>query len=78
MLNSQFAAVHTLTALARIREGNISAGYVHDVGPHVVANVATNRYEHTTIPHDAPRWPTTTQLMSLLSCVAVAAVLGRP
>lgn len=31
-LNVQFVAVESETALARIRRGKISAGYVHDTG----------------------------------------------
>jgi hypothetical protein len=39
----QLAAVAKETALARTLAGNISDGYVHDVGPQVVAKEATKR-----------------------------------
>ena len=35
MLQNQLVAVDSDTALARIRDGKISAGYVHEQGPHV-------------------------------------------
>ena len=42
----QFDAVDSDTACARTLRGKISDGIVHEMGPHVVANVATKRYEH--------------------------------
>lgn len=39
----QFAAVARDTAFARTFAGKISEGYVHDVGPQVVAKEATKR-----------------------------------
>ena len=64
VLNAQFEAVETETALARTLYthsakkkkkmgffsyfmGKISAGYVHDVGPTVMAKLHTNMYENT-------------------------------
>lgn len=65
MFQNQFDAVDSETALARTLLGNISAGYVQDVGPQVVANVATNRYEAATIPLDADGLSFTIQVISL-------------
>lgn len=41
--HAQFDAVARDTALARIWDGKISAGYVQEVGPQVVAKLATKR-----------------------------------
>jgi hypothetical protein len=49
----QFEAVASDTAFARTLAGKISEGYVQDVGPQVVAKVATNKYEQATTPFDA-------------------------
>jgi len=65
MLQNQFVAVESETALALILLGKISAGYVQDVGPHVVAKVATNKYEHATTALETAGFPLTIQLMSL-------------
>lgn len=46
---SQLAAVARETALARTLTGKISEGYVHEVGPQVVAKLATKRYEQATM-----------------------------
>lgn len=46
----QFIAVETDTALARTRMGKISAGYVQDTGPIVMAKLQTKRYEQTMTP----------------------------
>ncbi len=43
VLKNQLVEVASDTALARTFEGKISAGYVHETGPQVVAKVATNR-----------------------------------
>jgi hypothetical protein len=78
MFQNQLDAVDSDTALARILLGKISAGYVHDTGPQVVAKVATNRYEHDTMADDTGRLSSTIQVMSLFSGVRVASVLGWP
>jgi hypothetical protein len=78
MFQNQLAAVDSDTALARILLGKISAGYVHDTGPHVVAKVATNRYEHDTMAEDTGRFWYTIHVMSLLFGVRVSPVLGWP
>lgn len=76
VLNAQFDAVETDTALARtLKEtegqhyaggercgatyfmGKISAGYVHDVGPMVMAKLHTKKYENTMIALVMPSWP---------------------
>lgn len=66
MFQNQFAAVARETALARTLLGKISAGYAHDVGPQVVANVATKRYEAATMPFDTDGLSFTIQVTSLL------------
>jgi hypothetical protein len=78
MFQNQLAAVESETALARIVLGKISAGYVHDTGPQVVANVATKRYEQATMADETGRLLKTSQVMSPLSGVLVSAVLGWP
>jgi len=40
-LNNQFDAVDKEIALARTRIGKISAGYVHETGPMVIAKLGT-------------------------------------
>lgn len=78
MFQNQLEAVASDTALARILLGKISAGYVQDVGPQVVAKVATKRYEQDTIADETGRLFRTIQVMSLLSDVRVSSVLGSP
>lgn len=78
MLKSQLVAVLRDTALARILDGKISAGYVHDVGPHVVEKVATKRYEQATMAQEAWRFCATIHVVSLFCTVLVSGVFGRP
>jgi hypothetical protein len=52
----QLLAVARETAFARTLAGKISEGYVQDVGPQVVAKVATKRYEQATIPLETALW----------------------
>jgi hypothetical protein len=42
-LNNQFVAVESETALERTRMGKISAGYVQDAGPIVMAKEETKQ-----------------------------------
>jgi hypothetical protein len=58
---SQLEAVARETALARTLAGKISDGYVHEVGPQVVAKLATKRYEQATMPCETPLWLTIRQ-----------------
>lgn len=75
---NQFVDVANETAFALILIGKISAGYVHDTGPHVVANVATKRYEQETMADETGLLLFTIQLMSLLFSVSVSSVFGCP
>jgi hypothetical protein len=78
MFQNQLEAVARDTALARILLGKISAGYVHETGPQVVAKVATKRYEHETMAEETGRLLWTIQVMSLFWGVKVSPVLGWP
>lgn len=71
----QLLAVARDTAFARTLAGKISDGYVHEVGPQVVAKVATKRYEQATMPLETALCSLgTTQEMSL----SVVSGLGLP
>ena len=73
--HAQLDAVARETAFARTFAGKISDGYVHDVGPQVVAKEATKRYEQATMALETlPCCLGTTQEMSL----SVSSGFGTP
>ena len=75
---NQVVAVVRETALARTRLGKISAVYVHDVGPHVVANVATKMYENATTAFEAALFFSMIQLISSFVKSLVSPVFSWP
>jgi hypothetical protein len=53
-LNIQFVAVESETALARIRRGNISAGYVHDTSGSRPINLTSSTLHISDITYRVP------------------------
>lgn len=78
MFQNQLVAVLRDTAFARILDGKISAEYAQDVGPQVVAKVATKRYEKATMAHEAEWFSSMTQLMFSLDLSFVRSVFNLP
>jgi hypothetical protein len=75
---NQLDAVASDTALARIFEGKISDGYVHEVGPQVVANVQTKRYVIATIALETGLLLLTIQEISEFELFTRAPRFGTP